>query len=56
MDWWRANAAWVTFGLTLAVCAVGLAMGVPQMEVLGVLLLGMVLTAVNLIRRKGGPE
>lgn len=52
MDWWRANAASVTFGLTLVLCGIGLALDVPRLEILGVFLLGLVLTSVNLLRRK----
>jgi hypothetical protein len=53
MDWWRANALWLTLGLTLVVCAIGLGMGIPPIEVLGVFLFGLVLTAVNGVKRKG---
>ena len=53
MDWWRANALWLTLGLTLAVCAAGLAMGVDPMQVLGVFLFGLVLTTINMLGRKG---
>lgn len=42
----------MTLALTLAVCALGLLMGIPLMEVMGVLLFGLVLTAVNSIKRK----
>ncbi len=41
--------------LTLVVCAAGLLLGVPTMEVLGVFLFGLVLTAVNSIKRKDRP-
>ncbi len=51
-DWWKQNSAWVTLGLTLVVCAIGLAMGVPPMQVLGVFLFGLVLTTVNMLGRK----
>lgn len=51
-DWWKQNAAWVTLGLTLLVCGAGLAMGVNEMQVLGVFLFGLVLTTVNLLGRK----
>ena len=53
MDWWKANAWWLTLALTLAVCAAGLAYGVPPMEILGVLLFGLVLTSINRLGRRG---
>jgi hypothetical protein len=53
MDWWRANARWLTLGLTIVLCGLGLLMGVPPVEVLGVFLFGLVLTAVNSMKRKG---
>jgi hypothetical protein len=52
LELWRKRPAEVTLALTLAVCGVGLLFGVAPMEVLGVLLLGLVLTAVNSIKRK----
>lgn len=52
LDLWRRKPAEVTLALTLAVCALGLLFGVALMEVLGVLLFGLVLTAVNSIKRK----
>lgn len=51
--WWRDNAGWVTLALTLVVCAIGFVMGVLPIEILGVFLLGLVLTTVNFIRRPG---
>ena len=56
MNWWRENAGWVTLALTLAVCTIGFVTGVPEMEILGVFLLGLVLTTVNFIRKKEGPR
>ena len=44
---------WLTLGLTLVLCAIGLAMGIPPIEILGVFLFGLVLTAVNSLKRKG---
>lgn len=52
LDLWRKRPAELTLALTLAVCALGLVLGVAPMEVLGVLLFGLILTAVNSIRRK----
>ena len=52
LDLWRKRPAEVTLVLTLAVCALGLLLGVSLMEVVGVLLFGLVLTAVNSIKRK----
>jgi hypothetical protein len=52
LDLWRRRPAEVTFVLTLAVCASGLIVGVAPMEVMGVFLFGLILTAVNSIRRK----
>jgi hypothetical protein len=48
--------ALITLVMTLALCAGGLAFGVQPIEVIGVLLFGLILTAVNSIRRKGSAE
>jgi hypothetical protein len=52
LDLWRRRPAELTFALTLAVSALGLVMGVSPAEVMGVFLFGLVLTAVNGIKRK----
>ena len=46
----------VTLVMTLILCAGGLIFGVRPIEVLGVFLFGLVLTAVNSIKRKGPTE
>ena len=48
--------ALVTLIMTFVLCAGGLVFGVRPIEVLGVFLFGLVLTAVNSIRRKGPSE
>jgi hypothetical protein len=52
LELWRRRPAEVTLGLTLLVCAGGLILGVSPTEVMGVLLFGLILTAVNSIKRK----
>ncbi len=53
MNLWRERPAEVTLVLTLLLCGIGLLMGVEPMQVMGVLLFGLVLTAINSIKRKG---
>jgi hypothetical protein len=48
---WREHPGWLTLGLTVILCGVGLLLGVPEMEILGVLLFGLVLTAVNSLKK-----
>ena len=48
---WQDHPGWLTLALTLVVCGAGFAIGAPPMEILGVLLLGLVLTAVNSLKR-----
>jgi hypothetical protein len=55
MHLWRDRPAEVTLVLTLALCGVGLLLSIDPMQVVGVLLFGLVLTAVNSIKRKDRP-
>jgi hypothetical protein len=55
MNLWRDRPAEVTLILTLLLCGVGFVMGVEPMQLVGVLLFGLVLTAINSIKRRERP-